>query len=262
MGERLGGIVRLAARRPLAVLGVVGLLALAGAVLALRLEPERDPDTLVNRSSDTFKATERFKKTFGDEAVVILVKGDLQRTVLTSDLGRLLGLEGCLSGNVPKQGLAQLPKSCTDIAKLKPAKVGLRPGDVHQHRGRADLRRVRQAPAGHRAAGRAGGRWRARRRPSAARPRPQQERLWRPPRQEVNQEFTRQVLQIALRYGLSSPPSIDSADFVSGLVFDTAAGEGASPSAFAYLFPSQNAAMIQVRLQAGPSNASGAGRSS
>src|SRR5215217_4569279 len=123
MGERLGGIVRLAARRPLAVLGVVGVLAAIGAGLALRLEPSADTDTLVNRSSATFEATERFKRTFGDEAVVILVKGNLQRTVLSSDLGRLLKLEGCLSGNVPKQGLAQLPQVCSQLAELKPARV-------------------------------------------------------------------------------------------------------------------------------------------
>src|SRR3954453_8995052 len=127
MGERFGGIVRVAARRPLAVLGVVALLALvggglavlamlgrAGAGTALRFEPSAAPSTLVNRSSGTYEATQRFKKTFGDEAVVVLVKGDLQRTVLTSDLGRLLKLEGCLSGNVPKEGLAQLPGACSE----------------------------------------------------------------------------------------------------------------------------------------------------
>src|SRR5919204_295838 len=119
MGERFGGIAGLAARRPLAILGAVGVLALAGALLALRLEPSAATDTLVNRSSDTFKATERFKRTFGDEAVVVLVKGNLQRTVLTSDLGRLLRLEGCLSGNVPAAGLAKLPPVCSKIADLR-----------------------------------------------------------------------------------------------------------------------------------------------
>src|SRR5947207_25386 len=128
MGERFGGIVRLAARRPLAVLGLVAVLALGGAALALRLEPSADTDTLVNRSSDTFKATQKFKKTFGDEAVVILIKGNLQRTVLTSDLGRVLRLEGCLSGNVPARGLAQLPPECTELHRLKPAKVVYGPG--------------------------------------------------------------------------------------------------------------------------------------
>src|SRR3954466_671249 len=121
MGERFRRIAQLAAARPLVVLGVVGVLALGGAALALRLEPSADTDTLVNRSSSTFEATERFKKTFGDEAVVILVKGNLQRTVLTSDLGRRLKLEGCVSGNVPKRGLRTLPPVCSQIASSKPA---------------------------------------------------------------------------------------------------------------------------------------------
>src|SRR3954468_11016680 len=128
MGEWFGWIVRLAARQPFAVLAVVGLLALGGAALALRLEPSADTSTLVSRSSQTYEETQQFKKTFGDEAVVVLVKGDLQRTVLTSDLGRLLKLEGCLSGNVPERGLAQLPPVCREIAKLKPAKVVYGPG--------------------------------------------------------------------------------------------------------------------------------------
>ena len=34
----------------------------------------------------------------------MLVKGDLQRTVLTSDLGRLLKLEGCLVGQRARSG--------------------------------------------------------------------------------------------------------------------------------------------------------------
>ena len=70
-------------------------------MFALRLEPSASTDTLVNRSSSSFKATESFKQEFGDDAVVVLVKGDLERTLLTSDLATLIKLEGCLSGNVP-----------------------------------------------------------------------------------------------------------------------------------------------------------------
>ena len=79
----------------------------------------------MNRSSQSFKDTERFKEDFGDEAVLVLVHGELTRTVLTADLGRLLRLEGCLGGNAPdnKQGLGSLPPVCREIAELKPAKV-------------------------------------------------------------------------------------------------------------------------------------------
>src|SRR4051812_50019559 len=107
---------------------VVALLALGGAVLALGLEPSAATNTLVSSSSQSFKDTERFKKDFGDEAVVVLVKGNLQRTVLTDDLGRLIRLEGCLSGNVPEKGLRRLPAGCRALAELRPARGVFGPG--------------------------------------------------------------------------------------------------------------------------------------
>ena len=125
--RRLVGAVT---RRPLLVLAVTAVLALGGAVLALRLEPSAATETLVDQGSETFRDTERFKHDFGDEAILVLVRGDLSRTVLTADLGRLIRLEGCLSGNVPdnKEGLAKLPPVCRDIAELHPAKVVYGPG--------------------------------------------------------------------------------------------------------------------------------------
>src|ERR671915_2432526 len=96
--RRLVGAVT---RRPLLVLALTAVLALGGAALALRLEPSAATDTLVDRDSESFQATERFKRDFGDEAVVVLVRGKLANTVLTDDMARVLRLEGCLSGNVP-----------------------------------------------------------------------------------------------------------------------------------------------------------------
>ena len=112
------------------MLAVTAVLALGGAALALRLEPSAATETLVNQGSDTFKDTERFKKDFGDEAILVLVRGELTRTVLTADLGRLIRLEGCLSGNVPdnKKGLGSLPPVCREIAGLPPGEGRLRPG--------------------------------------------------------------------------------------------------------------------------------------
>ena len=120
--RRLVGAVT---RRPLLVLGLTAVLALGGAGLALRLQPSAATETLVNRGSQSFKDTERFKRDFGGEAILVLVHGDLSRTVLTSDLNRVLRLEGCLGGNVPdnKKGLGSLPPVCRKIAELKPAKV-------------------------------------------------------------------------------------------------------------------------------------------
>src|SRR4051794_2155321 len=231
MGERFGGIVALAARRPIAVLALVGVLALAGGALALRLEPSASTDTLVNRSSDTFKATDQFKKTFGDEAVVILVEGNLQRTVLTSDLGRLLRLEGCLSGNVPKQGLAELPPVCTQIDRLHPAGVVYGPGtfintaanQISDEFGRRQSANKQQAAQAAQAA----------RKLSAKRgdPPAKQRQLARSASAAVQAEFTQQAFQLALRYGLTGLPSLGNTDFVSSLVFDNGAGRVGQPKA-------------------------------
>src|SRR5205823_3897690 len=133
-GIHFARLVRFVARLPIPILAGVGILAVLAAVYALRIQPSASTDTLVNRSSESFKATERFKKQFGDDAVIVLVKGDLQRTLLTSDLRTLIELEGCLSGNVPAKSIVQngkvlaigrdrMPRECTDLANAKPAKV-------------------------------------------------------------------------------------------------------------------------------------------
>src|ERR671923_1247083 len=103
-GDAFGRLVRAVTRRPLLVLAVTAVLAVGGAGLALRLEPSTATETLVDRGSDTFEATERFKRDFGDEAVLVVGRGDLTRTVLTPDLARGLAPGGCLSRNGPDKG--------------------------------------------------------------------------------------------------------------------------------------------------------------
>src|SRR4051795_13224099 len=94
-------VVRAAGRRPGPVLAIAAVLAAAGALLALRLEPTAATDTLIGRSTATFRATERHHERFGDDAAIILVSGSLRDIVLTENLGRFLGLEGCIAGNRP-----------------------------------------------------------------------------------------------------------------------------------------------------------------
>ena len=255
MGDRFGSVVRAVVRRPVVALAAVAVLALGGAALALRLEPSAATETLVSSGSDTFKATERFKDDFGDEAVIVLVKGDLQRTVLTADLGRLIRLEGCLSGNVPAEALAQLPPACREIKDLKPAKVVYGPGTfVNTAASQITDEFVRRRDAKTREANAAAA---AARKLSARRgdPPSEQRRLANAARELVLGEFTRDTLQLALRYGITGIPSVDNPDFVSTLVFDNTKrcpGKSTTPqpkSRFAYLFPSCNAALIQVRLR-------------
>jgi uncharacterized protein len=247
--RRLVGAVT---RRPLVVLGITAVLALGGAALALRLEPSAATSTLVNRGSETYKDTQRFKRDFGDEAILVLVRGDLTRTVLTEDLGRLIRLEGCLSGNVPdtKEGLGKLPPVCRQIAELDPAKVVYGPGTfvntaVNQIGEELTKRQQTAAAEAQRVA-------EAARKLSKRRgdPPAEQERLARSAAQAVQAQFVNDILRQALRYGISGVPRIDDPGFVSTLVFDRSAGEpGVPKSRFAYLFPSKNAALIQIRLR-------------
>ena len=89
-----GHVARTVTERPLATIAVVVALALVGVGLALQLEPSANTDSLVSRSSPAAQATQRFHDQFGDESIVVLVKGRLERTMLTSDLGRLVGQTG------------------------------------------------------------------------------------------------------------------------------------------------------------------------
>ena len=249
-GETFRRFAQAVTRRPMATMVAVAVLAVAGAALALRLEPSAATDTLVSSSSESFRATERFKQDFGDEAVIVLVKGDLQKTVLTEDLGRLINLEGCLSGNVPEEGLRKLPPACRELSELKPARAVYGPGTfVNTAAGQItdEFMRRRDATGGdaRRAAASA-------RRASARRgdPPAEQRRLAANARSLVEGRFTREALQLALRYGLTGLPSVDSPEFVSALVFDRGKGRvGVPKSRFSYLFPGKNAALVQVRLR-------------
>jgi hydrophobe/amphiphile efflux-3 (HAE3) family protein len=217
-GELFERIVRAVARRPLVPLIAVALVAVAGALLALRLEPSSGTDSLVSKGSESFEQTERFKRDFGDDAVVVLVKGDLQRTLLTSDLQKLIQLEGCLSGNVPPDGLRSLPEPCRELAKLKPAQVVLGPGTfvntVVETVGGEFTRRIAAAQKGG---------------PKAV------------------QKLQRQLIALGLRYGITDIPSVDSPGFVAALAFGD---DGRTPKPqFSYLFPSREAALVQMRLR-------------
>ena len=98
---------------------------------ALRLNPTAATNTFVSSSSPEYRATQKFYENFGEEPIEVLVKGDLQQLVLSSDVDRLVGLEGCLSGNVPASALAGeggADGPCGQLAKAKTVKVVFGPG--------------------------------------------------------------------------------------------------------------------------------------
>jgi hydrophobe/amphiphile efflux-3 (HAE3) family protein len=246
-------IVQAAGRRPGRVLLAVAIAAGLSAALALRLEPSTATETLVGKSSGAYKATEVYRHRFGDHAIVVLVRGDLPNLVLTDNLGRLLGLEGCLSGNKPADqpapGGAHSP--CAAFARSKPVKVVYGPGtfinsavgeindQLQQQLGSKGQEAKRAADAARKLANAQG-------RSKAA-----QNKAGNAAQQLVYAQFTRDLLQLSLRYGLSLKglPRLDDPDFVSALVFDPARGASTPKARFAYLFPNAHSAVIQVRLK-------------
>ncbi len=243
----------LAARRPAAVGLAVVALALAGGVLALRLQATAASETLVGSGSRSAQATARLHERFGEEAVYVLVREPVARLVLTSDLGHVLGLEGCLSGKLPSDrrapGGPQGP--CARLARTKPVRVVFGPGTflneaVGRIQGELRARSRGAAADGARAARAARALARAQGRGPA-----QARRLGEQARALVQAQFTRDVLTLAVRYGITSAPSLDDPAFVSRIVFDDSRGAGVPKARFAYLFPTPNAALVQVRLKPG-----------
>ncbi|UUY03463.1 MMPL family transporter [Svornostia abyssi] len=70
-------------------------------------------------------------------------------------------------------------------------------------------------------------------------------------RRLVEAQAYRDLLQLAVRYGLTGVPNLNDPSFISQLVFDPERPAGTPKARFAYLFPSQDAALIQVRLKPG-----------
>ena len=241
-------------------MGIAVALGLAGMASALRLHPTAASDTFVSSSSSQYKATQRFYRSFGEEPIEVLVKGDLQQLVLSSDVDRLVGLEGCLSGNpnIPASALASeggTSGPCGQLTRAKTVRVVFGPGtfiteaanqideQLTVETQRADAQAKQAERVVYLAA-------RARGLPVAS-----ARALGRQASKVTTGRFQESLVQLALKYGLTSRPSIDDANFVSTLVFDSTKGAGTPKARFAYLFPSTDAALVSVRMKAGLSEA-------
>ncbi|MGA2452478.1 MAG: MMPL family transporter [Solirubrobacteraceae bacterium] len=247
-----------AARRPRLVLAIAVVLGLGAAGLALRLRPTAATSTLVSSSSSEYQATQRFYRSFGEEPIAVLVKGNLQQLVLSSDLERLLGLEGCLSGNVPTQALASeggVNGPCGRLARAKTVKVVFGPGtflnEAAEQINKQLALETRQAEAQAKQA--ESSVYRA----ALARglPAAQARTLGRQASKVILAGFKSSLVTQALEHGLEALPSIEDASFVSNVVFDSTKPAGTPKSRFAYLFPSPDAALVSVRMKAGLSEA-------
>jgi hydrophobe/amphiphile efflux-3 (HAE3) family protein len=229
-------------------------LGLASCALALRLRPTAATSTFVTSSSPEYKATQRYYHSFGEEPVVVLVKGDLQQLVLSSDIDRLVGLEGCLSGNIPASGLAVAggPNGpCGQLARARTVKVVLGPGTfVNEAADQIDEQlalQTRQAEAQAKQAERVVSQAALLR----GLPTAEARRLGRQASTITTARFQESLARLALQYGLTARPSLHDPHFVSALVFDSSKPAGTPKQRFAYLFPSREAALVSVRMKAG-----------
>ncbi|MCW3064886.1 MAG: superfamily protein-like exporter, partial [Solirubrobacterales bacterium] len=241
-------IARAAARRPLAALAAVVVLGIGGGALALRLAPKTGADTLVSTSSPAFRATADFHRSFGDDAIVILLQEKLTDLVDSADLGRLIAFEGCLGGNVPKGKKAYAPP-CAELARSKPVKVVYGPGTflneataAIQQQLTVQLQQLQQQSA--QAVAQAQATAKAKHYSKA-----KTDQLVKQAQSAASAQATSTLLQLQAQSGISGLPQLDNKSFVNTIVFDPTLGTYVPKARFAYLFPSPNAALIQVRLK-------------
>jgi hydrophobe/amphiphile efflux-3 (HAE3) family protein len=243
-----------AARRPRLIIALAVVLGLGAAAFALRLEPSASTSTFVSSSSSTYRNTQTFYDHFGEEPVVVLVRGDLQQLILGPDLGRLIGLEGCLSGKVPAVGLANeggAEGPCGRLDKLGTVKVVFGPGTFLNEASQQLSKQleIQNKASEHRAAAAEHSIYKA----AIARgiPSAKARELGQAARRVTLAEFRSQLLSLALQYGLTSKPSLQNGEFLTQVVFDPTKPAGTPKQRFAYLFPSPNTALISVRMKPG-----------
>jgi len=208
-----GRVAAWAARHARPVLAVAVVLAIAAAVGATRLPTDAGVDTLTDSGSHTAEATRQVRETFGEEPVVVLVKGELPKLLLGDDLFKLLRLEGCLSGKVPK-GAKAIPGPCAELAEMEAVEFLTGPATfLNESVVQIDnqLKRLAEhVPA---------------------------------------DRFREYLLAVATKYGITSAPSITNEDFVATVVFDFARPRGTPKARLAYLFPNARSAQIVIRLR-------------
>lgn len=256
--DPLRALAERATRRPRVVLALALLVGLGCGALALGLHPSAATDTFVSRSSGTYRETQRFYRNFGEEPIEVLVKGELQKLVLSSDITRLVGLEGCLSGNVPPRALRQeggIDGPCGQLVRLKTVKVVLGPGTFINEAAEEISNELSSQQAQAEAAAKQSEKVITRAALARGMSVTEAHKIGHEAGKVMLQRFAESVATLALRYGLTSQPSLNNPNFIERVVFDSTKKAGTPKQKFAYLFPSRESALISVRLKAGLSEA-------
>ena len=222
MRKLLGRIGEWAVTHPApTIAGVVSVVAIVGVVGALRLSPDAGTDKLVDNGSSAFRGTEEFRDRFGDDAIVVLAEGDLKQLVLTDNVQRLLALEGCLAGNAGPEGL-YAADVCREINELGATRVVFGPATfLNEAAVRANEEIAKQVTA---------------------------------LQQSGDPAALQQAYQLLGSTGLSLADivgglSLSNTNFVQSIVFDGEQDGNPPKAKFGYLFPSEEGALISIRLR-------------
>lgn len=218
-GTWFGRVAAWAAEHARPLLAITLVVAVGAAIGATRLPTDADVGTLADSGSATYKATQAVREEFGEEPVVVLVKGELPQLILNQNIFKLLRLEGCLSGKVP-QGAKPIAGPCAELAEMHAVEFLTGPATFLNEsvvQIETQLRRLAEhVPA---------------------------------------QRFKEYLLAVATKYGITSAPSIDNEEFVATVVFDLARPRGTPKARLSYIFPNAKSAQIVIRLKPGLSEA-------
>ncbi len=264
--ERLAWVVGLAARKPWLVLLGVTAVAVACAAIALGLQPATGTSTYVSSSSSDYRATQQDYDQFGGDAVVVLIRENLQSLTGSRDLGVISELEACLAGEevaantklgafepvaaskAQPYGGSRSP--CGEIMAHHPARVVYGPGTFLNRAVTAVNQEIAtfytSAHDSVVSAEQAAEKLARSRGDSSA----QIKSAGNAAAQLASSNEEDQLAQLALDSGITSEPSIDNTNFIDSIVFDQTRGSYTPKARFSYLFPTSKSALIQVRLKA------------
>jgi hydrophobe/amphiphile efflux-3 (HAE3) family protein len=260
-----------AASRPAATTGVVLALAIAGGILALGLRPSAGIDTFVSGTSQTYRATVAQQRLFGANGVQILVSEPVTTLLSPSVLQRVTELEACLGGQYDTfdaQFAAYRPvasgahaayggarSACGELMRDRPVKVVYGPGTFLNRAVAAFNTDLQSELAAARRADQAASAKAQKLALAQGLSRAQARRAARTAAAAEAQSQLARLEKLAGKAGLSSAPSIRDPAFLERLVLDSGRGASVPAARFQYLFPTSNAALIQVRLRQSLSDA-------
>ncbi len=252
MRNVLARIAGRAVERPTPVIVAAVLLTLIGALAALRLEADRSPDSLVNRGSGTYAATQTFYDQFGAEPVEVLVKGDLRQLLLTDNLGHLLALESCLSGKAPGGQVISgqpAPPVCAAIAQLDPSAVVFGPATfLNQFAIQAQKLLGKEAQGAGERAQQAAQQAALRAKKSGLSVADQRQAA-ATAYQQTMVRFYQQLQSLAIQYGQTGIPRLNDPRFVSSVICDDRLPACTPKARLSGIVPSSDSALISVRLR-------------